>query len=69
VQRSLVGQKGIISTFFTDNKQGFSLRFIAKTMGRSVSTINREVKRNTGKRNHRPKQAHEFAQQRHQNQL
>ena len=47
-------------------KQGFSLRFIAKIMNRSVSTISRELKRNTGKRNHRPKQAHEFAQQRHQ---
>jgi IS30 family transposase len=40
-------------------KQGFSLRFIAKTMGRSVSTISRELKRNTGKRNYRPKQAHD----------
>jgi IS30 family transposase len=47
-------------------KQGFSLRLIAKTMGRSVSTVSRELKRNTGKRNYRPKQAHEFAQQRHQ---
>ena len=47
-------------------KQGFSLRFIAKIMNRSVSTISRELKRNTGKRNYRPKQAHEFAQQRHQ---
>jgi transposase, IS30 family len=29
-------------------KQGFSLRFIAITMNRSVSTISREIIRNTG---------------------
>jgi IS30 family transposase len=40
-------------------KQGFSLRFIAKIMNRSVSTISRELKRNTGKRKYRPKQAHD----------
>ncbi|KAF3979291.1 MAG: helix-turn-helix domain-containing protein [Methylococcales symbiont of Iophon sp. n. MRB-2018] len=31
-------------------KQAFSLRFIAKTLNRSVSTISREIKRNTGKK-------------------
>ncbi|ORU91376.1 MAG: hypothetical protein A6F72_02175 [Cycloclasticus sp. symbiont of Poecilosclerida sp. N] len=46
-------------------KQGFSLRFTAKTMNRSTSTINHEIKRNTGKKSYRPKQANEFAQQRH----
>lgn len=40
-------------------KQGFSLRLIAKIMNRSLSTISRELKRNTGKRNYRPKQAHD----------
>jgi len=35
-------------------------------MNRAVSTISREIKRNTGKKNYRHKQAHEFACSRHQ---
>ena len=47
-------------------KQGFSLRFIAITMNRSVSTISREIIRNTGLKGYRPKQANGFSQARHQ---
>ena len=38
---------------------------IAKTMGRSQSTISREIRRNTGQRGYRHKQADRFARQRH----
>ncbi|WP_027851517.1 helix-turn-helix domain-containing protein, partial [Marinospirillum insulare] len=37
---------------------------IAKTLGVHKSTISRELKRNTGKRGYRPKQAHEFTEER-----
>jgi IS30 family transposase len=46
-------------------KQLFSLRFIAKSTNRNVSTISREIKRNTGKKNYRYKQAQTTAQKRH----
>jgi transposase, IS30 family len=45
-------------------KQGFSLRFIAITINRSVSTISREISRNTGLKGCRPKQANRFSQAR-----
>ncbi len=48
------------------NKQNCTLTGIAKTMGRSRSTISREIKRNTGGNGYRCKQAHRFAQTRHQ---
>ena len=47
------------------NKQNCTLTEIAKTMGRSKSTISREIKRNTGGNGYRYKQAHRFAQTRH----
>jgi IS30 family transposase len=46
-------------------KRGESLRSIGISMGRSYTTISRELIRNTGKRNYRYKQAHESACQRH----
>ncbi len=42
-------------------KAGFSQKEIAKNLKRDKSTISRELKRNTGKRSYRPKQAHEKA--------
>lgn len=49
----------------TQRKQKFSLGQIAEGMGRDKSTLSRELKRNTGQRGYRYKQAHETAQQRH----
>ena len=40
---------------------GKSKSFIARRLRRSPSTIYREIRRNTGKRGYRPKQAHETA--------
>lgn len=44
--------------------KGFSQSEIAKAIGVHKSTISRELKRNTGKRGYRPKQAHRLAKQR-----
>lgn len=49
---------------FSLHKENFSIRHIARHLGRSPSTISRELKRNTGQRGYRPKQAHEKATQR-----
>lgn len=46
-------------------KAGFSNISIAAELGRHVSTINRELKRNQGLRGYRPKQAQSFYDQRH----
>jgi IS30 family transposase len=46
-------------------KQKVSLGDIAKGMGRNKGTISRELKRNTGQRGYRYKQANEMAKQRH----
>ncbi|VAW60586.1 Helix-turn-helix, Fis-type [hydrothermal vent metagenome] len=43
---------------------GFSNIFIAEELDRHVSTIKRELGRNTGLRGYKPKQAHSFAQSR-----
>ena len=48
-------------------KQGKSQNQVAKDLGRSQSTLSRELSRNTGQRGYRHKQAHEKAQQRHKN--
>ena len=48
-------------------KTGLSLSEIARIIGRDKSTISREINRNTGRRGYRPKQAHDFAQQRKSN--
>lgn len=48
-------------------KAGFSNVLIAQEVDRHVSTINRELSRNTGLRGYRPQQAHCLAQNRHQN--
>lgn len=48
----------------TENR---SHREISTLINKHHSTVSREVKRNTGLRGYRPKQAHEKTQQRHQN--
>jgi IS30 family transposase len=45
-------------------KEGLSLEAIGKNIGRSKSTISREINRNKGKRGYRPKQAHNLAKDR-----
>jgi IS30 family transposase len=40
-------------------------KVIAEILGRSLSTISREIKRNTGKRGYQYKQANRFANERH----
>ena len=45
-------------------KAGHSFSDIARILGRSKSTISREVRRNKGLRGYRPKQAHRLAQER-----
>lgn len=50
---------------YTMRKQNKSLRDIAKGMGRSHTTLSREIKRNTGQRGYRYQQAHQQAGQRH----
>ena len=47
-------------------KQNYTQAEIAETMCRSKSTISREIKSNTGGNGYRYKQAHRFAQTRHQ---
>lgn len=41
-----------------------SVKSIAACLGRSASTVHREIKRNRGKRGYRPKQAQRFAEKR-----
>jgi IS30 family transposase len=48
-------------------KAGFSINEVAKEIDRDKSTISRELKRNTGKKGYRPKQANEKAQMRKKN--
>lgn len=50
---------------FALKKAGHSQIMIAGFLGVHKSTISRELKRNSGQRGYRPKQAHVFAQQRH----
>lgn len=45
-------------------KSNISLSQIARSLGRSISTIHREIKRNTGQRGYRPKQAQQLSKQR-----
>ena len=47
-------------------KAEYSITAIAEELGRDKSTISREIKRNTGNRGYRPKQANEKATQRKQ---
>ena len=46
-------------------RQGITKNQIAKQLGRSHTTITREITRNTGGRGYRYLQAHAFAGQRH----
>jgi len=46
-------------------KAEHSMGYIANNIGVDKSTVSRELKRNTGQRGYRPKQAHEKAVQRH----
>ena len=48
-------------------KTGLSLADIGRIIGRDKSTISREVKRNTGRRGYRPKQANALPQDRKRN--
>jgi len=48
-------------------KMEVSINKIAKAMGRSQSTISREIRRNTGQRGYRHKQANRLANERHTN--
>ena len=48
-------------------QEGKSIAQIAQALGRDRSTINREINRNSGQRNYRPKQAHRKAQERRTN--
>ena len=50
-----------------EKKMGASSNEIAKALGRSQTTISREIDRNTGQRGYRHKQASSFAAERHQN--
>ena len=45
--------------------EGESLSEIARSLGRAPSTVSRELKRNTGLRGYRPKQAQRLADGRH----
>jgi len=51
----------------TELKMEASISKIAKAMGRSQSSISREIRRNTGRRGYRHKQADRFAGERHLN--
>ncbi len=48
-------------------KEGVSQKKISNILGRCQSSITREIKRNTGKRGYRHKQANNFAIERHKN--
>ncbi|MCP4234646.1 MAG: IS30 family transposase [Aestuariibacter sp.] len=48
-----------------ERKAGTSMNQIAKALGRSQSTLSREISRNTGQRGYRHKQANRLAEQRH----
>ena len=50
-------------------KEGVSLNKIARVLERSQSTISREVRRNTGQRSYRHKQAHRLTQARHKSKV
>ncbi len=49
----------------TERREGRSLNKIAQVLGRSQSTLSREIVRNTGKRGYRHQQAHNLTQTRH----
>ncbi|MDP0588860.1 MAG: IS30 family transposase [Candidatus Endonucleobacter bathymodioli] len=51
---------------WSEKKAGVSNEIIAQDLRRDLSTVKRELARNTGARGYRPKQAHNFAQERHQ---
>ena len=50
-----------------ERKAGTSLNQIAKVLGRSQSTLSREMRRNTGQRGYCYKQANRLAEKRHNN--
>ena len=50
-----------------ERKAGTSMKQIAKALGRSQSTLSREISRNTGQRGYRHKQANGLAEKRHKN--
>ena len=50
-----------------ERKAGTSMNQMAKALGRSQSTLSREISRNSGQRGYRHQQAHRLAEQRHTN--
>jgi len=50
-------------------KAGHNQSVISRVMGRSKSTISREIRRNKGLRGYRPQQAHHLAQERRQSKV
>ena len=60
-QHLTADQRYLIYAF---NKSGKSTAFIAKEVEKTQRTIQRELKRNKGKRGYRPKQAHQMAEAR-----
>ncbi len=52
---------------YEDCKQGLSQTDIGKNIGVNKSTISRELKRNSGLRGYRPRQAHQLAENRKTN--
>ena len=51
---------------WSEKKAGVSNEMIAQDLGRHLSTIKKELVRNKGARGYRAQQAHNFAQERHQ---
>jgi IS30 family transposase len=52
------------SQIYALKSNGFTLTRIAKHLGLSISTVSREIKRNSGQRGYRPIQANELAKER-----
>ena len=48
-----------------EHKAGTSMNKNSEVLGRSQSTLSREINRNTGQQGYRHKQAHRLAEQRH----
>jgi IS30 family transposase len=58
-KRVTAEERGLIYRWL---QEGLRQNEIAKRLKRSPGSLSREIKRNTGRRGYRPKQAHEKAQ-------